>query len=407
MRILFFAEAVTLAHVARPIVLALAAMNAGHEVIIACSRRYDWLLEKYGFQTVDLPSISPAEFASALAWGKPLYQQSRLESYVQDDIARIEQWQPDVVVGDFRLSLSISARLTQVHYATITNAYWSPFGSQRYIVPSLPITRIFPIPLAQKLFDLARPLAFSVHALPLNAVRKKYGLGSLGSDLRRVYTDADLVLYADVPRLFPRIEAPKNHVFLGPILWSPPLELPSWWKQIPDDRPIIYATPGSSGHGNLLSTVVSALSQLPVTVLAATAGVPLGCLQPSNCFVADYLPGDVAAGRSSLVICNGGSPTSQQGLAARVPILGIPSNLDQFLNMDSIVVAGAGVKIRADRISEEEICAAVELLLGTEQYKNIAAKIGAELCSFDACDAFLFALKSLFTESQTPLSISN
>lgn len=50
-------------------------------------------------------------------------------------------------------------------------------------------------------------------------------------------------------------------------------------------------------------------------------------------FCSAYLPGNQAAARADLVVCNGGSPTTFQALSEGVPVLGIPGNLDQFLNM--------------------------------------------------------------------------
>jgi UDP:flavonoid glycosyltransferase YjiC (YdhE family) len=76
---------------------------------------------------------------------------------------------------------------------------------------------------------------------------------------------------------------------------------------------------------------------------------------PDNVHIADYLPGEQAAQRSRLVICNGGSPTSQQALAAGVPVLGIAGNLDQYLNMAGVVRSGAGMLLRSDRLAEEAL----------------------------------------------------
>jgi len=91
--------------------------------------------------------------------------------------------QPDLVIGDFRLSLSVSARLQRTPYITVSNAYWSPWVRQHYTVPNLPLTGVLPIWLADPLFRLIRPLAFASHAVPLNRVRRRHGLPSLGSDL--------------------------------------------------------------------------------------------------------------------------------------------------------------------------------------------------------------------------------
>ena len=50
---------------------------------------------------------------------------------------------PGVVVGDFRLSLSISARLAGIPYVALINAHWSPWSTQRFPLPELPIVNVF------------------------------------------------------------------------------------------------------------------------------------------------------------------------------------------------------------------------------------------------------------------------
>ena len=211
---------------------------------------------------------------------------------MQDELDVIREVAPDVVVGDFRLSLAVSTRVTNTLYMAITNAYWSPYGRQRFPVPELPIARCLGIPIAQGLFQLARPFAFAYHTLPLNRVRREYGLPSLGLDLLRIYTEADHTLYADVPEMAPTFSRPDNHHYLGPILWSPPVELPAWWQDVPRDRPVVYVNLGSSGRSELLPIVLDALADLPVFVVAATLGrsPPHRC--QDNVRLASYLPGE-------------------------------------------------------------------------------------------------------------------
>ncbi len=384
-RILFFAEAVTLAHVARPIVLAGSLDPQRYEAIVACSPRYQRFLDGQRWRALPLESISSERFLNALANGSPLYDVETLRGYVREDLRIIEAIQPDLVVGDFRLSLSVSCRLVRVPYAAITNTYWSPFlESSKYPLPVLPMTRFLPLAVARALFNLARPAAFALHCRPLNQVRAENGLASLGNDLRRVYTDADHTLYADVPGLFGTRPLPPSHHQLGPILWSPPQAKPPWWDRLPADRPIVYLTLGSSGHAATLDRVLGALEKLPVTVMASTAGATIPTRLASNIFIADYLPGTEAAARSALVICNGGSPTSQQALAAGIPVLGIASNMDQFLNMGALVAAGAGLLMRGDRLSLTGIRAAVEKMLHAPGFRINAAQLAS---SFDPADA--------------------
>ena len=388
-RILFVAEAVTLAHVARLIVLAQGLDRDRYDVFMACHARYQRFFVDEPWQTLPLDSISSQQFLRALASGSPVYDAATLRRYVTEDLALIERVQPDLIVGDFRLSLSVSARLAGIPYATVTNAYWSPhYQMRRFPLPVLPLTRFLPLPVASQVFSLAQPFTFRLHCQPLNCVRKENGLPGLGSDLRRVYTDADHVLYADVPQMFPIDPLPAHHHYLGPILWSPPVALPDWWHHLPTDKPIIYLTLGSSGAASLLPTVLQSLADLSVTVIASTAGANLPGPPPSNACVADYLPGTEAASRAQLVVCNGGSLTSQQALAAGVPVLGIASNMDQFMNMEAVVKAGAGVMLRADRLDSKSIQAAVKNALDLPAFRQRSAELRLVVGELEAASVF-------------------
>lgn len=387
-KILFVAEAVTLAHVGRVIALASTLEPARYDVHVACANGYDFCFAGTRFTRWPIRSIPSRQFLSALADGKPVYDQATLERYVEDDLALLAEVSPDLVVGDFRLSLSVSARVAKLPYISLINAYWSPYTAPRYRVPNIPLTRFLPVPLADLLFRIARPVAFALHARPLNNVRRKYGLPALGNDLRRVYTDADHTLYADVAELFPPVNMPVNHSYLGPVTWSPPLPAPEWWDTLPHDRPLVYVTLGSSGQGQLLRLVLQALSKLPVTVLAASAGTIELASIPDNARLASFLPGEEAAARAALVVCNGGSPTCHQALAHGVPVVGIASNLDQFLNMDGILRAGAGTLLRADRLTVGQVFDAAQSLIVHPAARVAAQQLARTFDTYDHASRF-------------------
>jgi UDP:flavonoid glycosyltransferase YjiC (YdhE family) len=358
--VLFMAEAVTLAHVARPYVLARGLDPEHYRIIFAADRRFDKLFDFAGMQREAMESVPSERFMRALAKGSPLYDKSTLKGYVEADLALLERTQPDLVVGDFRLSLSVSARLYSVPYATVSNIYWSPFAEQGYPVPDLPLTRVLGVSLAQRLFDIVRPMAFAQHTIPLNRVRREYGMASLGRDLHKTYTDADHVFYADTPDLFEHRTLPENHQFLGPLLWSADTPLPPWWDQIDPNRPIIFATMGSSGKKALLSGVIEALAPTDTQVLVAAAGASVPQRLPPNVWVADFLPAREVVARATLLVCNGGSPTSQLALAAGIPCIGIATNLDQFLNMSALERCGLGILLRADTFKPAQLRAAFD-----------------------------------------------
>lgn len=399
LRIALIAEAVTLAHVARPIALARAIVPAGHQLLLACDPRYGAFTADGPWQRENLRSIPSAQFNEALANGKPAYDFHTLKSYVEADLRLIEAFKPDLVVGDFRLSLSVSARLAGVPYMAIANAYWTPQYEGGYMLPVIPLSRMLPLPLAAALFHTFRPLAFVPHCQPMNRLRRHYKLPPLGNNLRRVYTDADHLLIPDLAPLYPLGGPRDSYTHIGPLMWSPSVQAPDWWNEpVREELGSVYVTLGSSGDTSLLPLVLDALKDLPVRVLASTAGAPAPSPVPANARLASYLPGDAAALRSRLMISNGGSLASQQALAAGIPTLGIASNMDQFLNMAPVERAGAGTLMRADRLSVAAIRQAAETLLRSDAAAAAARQIQPLLeaakgvgDAFDAAAARLLA----------------
>ena len=386
-RVLFVAEAVTLAHVARPLVLARSLDPASYEVHFACADRFAFAFGNETFTRWPIESISTGRFLRALAGGRRLYDYRTLARYAVADRVLLEQIQPDLVVGDFRLSLAVSAPLAGIPYATITNAYWSPYARGSYPLPDLPMVRFLGVTLSELLFRAVQPAAFAYHARPLNRLRREHGLPSF-DDISHTYTHADYTLYADCPGLVPVFNNPGNHHYLGPIHWSPPATRPDWWEKLPGDIPVVYVSFGSSGRVALLGKVLQALEGLPVSVIVATAGrVQPGTL-PENVRVADYLPGDEAAARSALVICNGGSPAVYQALGAGVPVLGLPTNMDQYLNMRYVQAQGAGIGLRSDVTGGSAVRAAVQSLLQDESCRLAAVALQAELRQYNAAERF-------------------
>ncbi|MDQ6620484.1 MAG: glycosyl transferase family 1, partial [Pseudomonadota bacterium] len=259
--VLLVAEAVTLAHFARIAVLARAlALDSGaYRVVVASDPRYAHLEPELAGTFYPLHSIPSSQFEQALARGKPLYDAATLADYVKADLSMLSALEPDLVIGDFRLSLAVSAPVHGVTYAAMVNSYWSPYAQVSYPVPDLPMTSRIGVAAAQRLFNASRAVAFAMHARPLNQVRRRYGLPSLGHDLRVAYSWGNHTLYPDLPGFVPMADLPPNHHFVGPLLWSADVPLPEWWGQVSPDVPMILVTMGSSGAKDLIPVVIEAL----------------------------------------------------------------------------------------------------------------------------------------------------
>src|SRR4051794_23232350 len=110
-RILFFAEGATMAHFVRPLALAQAIQGDGYDIHFYAPSRYFRYLENSPFTIGELDSMPGEQFLDNLAKGKPLFSAATIRRYVAEDRSLIQSVRPDLIIGDMRLSLPISARL--------------------------------------------------------------------------------------------------------------------------------------------------------------------------------------------------------------------------------------------------------------------------------------------------------
>jgi UDP:flavonoid glycosyltransferase YjiC (YdhE family) len=390
-RILFVAEAVSLAQVVRLVTLARALDPRRYEVHFA-SAIFDDLVfgapDLRHFQRHRIASLPAAVVDRRVARGLRPYGTRTLARYAREELTLFDAVRPDLVVGDLRLSLAASAPLAGVPHACLINAYWSPFAERDgFPLPDHPIVRLLGVERAARHFPVALPHVFRHFARPVNALRRANGLSAIGS-LLEVLTHGDHTLYADAPALAPTRGLPPHHRYIGHVPWSPPRALPAWWDRLDPERPLVYVTLGSSGRVQCLPLVVDAALELGVQVVVATAGRLALDVRSADVHVADYLPGDLAARRASVVVSNGGSTTSYQALAEGRPVLGVAFNLDQYLAMQAIERFGAGVSLRAGALARRDVTAGLERLLGESAFAARARGARDELVRWDARPRF-------------------
>ena len=400
-KILFIGEAVSLAHVARPLALAKKLNLNQYDVHFACDSRYDSLF-KVDMTRWHINSMPSERFLNATHKGTQLFSKEVLKSYVEEELELINKIKPDLIVGDFRLSLSVSASLSKIPYANICNAHWSPFATHKHLpLPLWNITRLFGKQL-KPLFWQLEPLVYRYHAQPLNKVRKNFGLKPFNHFLEG-FTYSDFTLLSDIPELVLLKDAPKNHLYLGPITWSPEVKLPKWWDQLPNSKPVVYLSLGSTGSIRPIPYLIDALKKLPVTVIVSSADKYKKKILEPNVKIANFIPGDQASKISSLVICNGGTGTVYESLKHGVPVLGIASNMDQLLAMSYVEKAGAGKLIRSNEINVKNAEQAISQLLWEEMYTSKAMLLAEKIQYFNPHIRFSLLLESLFKTRNSEL----
>jgi len=365
-RILIFAEAVTLAHVARPIALARILRELGHEVCIAAAPTADRWLEGEDVARWHIDSIPSSQFLRALALGVPAYDAATLKRYVEDDLRAISAWSPDIVMGDFRLSLYISTRLARKPYGAIANAYWSRRYFPGVDAPDTLSLGWLPKSLANGVFRIAFPAIFSLHGTPFRRACRHFRVESPGSDIRDMYTASDVTAFADVEGFYQPTLVRGNDTFVGPLPWRTTADpLPA----IVNAEPIVFLALGSSGRPDLLPRLLAILDSLPLRYIVAGLP-PQATIDLRRCIhQAAFVDYGQACAAANIAICNGGAPATYASLASGTPVIGVVSNLDQVLNMHVVERLGAGISLNVHSLNRRSVARAVELLVTSKDVK--------------------------------------
>ncbi len=398
---LFVAESVTLAHVLRPLTLAARLGKQGHPVHFATSEAFRPWVEKHGLIFHPIQCQSSDQFLTRLDRAKSVVDETLLSRQIAEDLELLNRVRPSLVIGDFRLSLNISARVAATPYLGIVNAYWCSFDPSTMPLPESPFLRALGNPVASRIYSLVPTWipkrVLKEQAGGINRLRRKHHLAPYRY-LTDAYVDADWLALADIPELFPipsTFQVP--HTYLGPLSGSPECELPDWWDQLGSDLPIIYFNLGSSGRQEIVPQVLDSLRGLQARWMVVSPTPP--ATRAPNVYWARALPGHLACERADLLICNGGAPSVNQALAAGKPVVGITRNFDQVIHMSGLARQEFARTFRSWDLDPAELRESVEHLLRDPAPREAARRIASVMRSYDVQSRFDLACRCLLAKA--------
>jgi MGT family glycosyltransferase len=194
---------------------------------------------------------------------------------------------------------------------------------------------------------------------PFNQLRRSLGLPSFPRGEDYFLSAPLLIQFSAEPFEYHR-DWPASVRLVGPGLWDPPAEDPSWLAG--EERPIVLLSASTEfqDDGALIEAGLDALAGEPYAVIATTAAHdPARFRVPPNARVERFLPHSPILRRASAVVCHGGMGTTQKALAAGVPVCVVPFLRDQFEIARRVTVAGAGESLRARSLRPDRLRAAV------------------------------------------------
>lgn len=322
---------------------------------------------------------------------------------LKGEIAALKTWKPDFILYGF----------------------W-PFAglARRMISPAVPGICFLPLPLEPSVYgshlmtdvpDQIKPLTFLpaglrrgiVRVIPARLILKApimrqtnilnaaaacgWSVGQLANlfDMLK----ADLTVINDFSDFYNGVPIPKNYIITGP-LYAPSKtseivdpEIETVFEKKNKDQVNIFCTMGSSGKKECLLEAVKAISALPETNYHAVILVPeaicpiTDVLQiikdKSNIYATNkFIPITLVNARADITICHGGQGTIQTALVSGSPIVGFAMQPEQQINLDHIVLRGAGIRIPAPRWSKRNIISAIHTVTSDNNYRENAVQLG-------------------------------
>jgi UDP:flavonoid glycosyltransferase YjiC (YdhE family) len=404
-KILFFSHAVTTTHFARPLKWIKELDPSEYEIYLASHPKFRKLCPSTGVTFIDIDCIDDQQFAEKMRRAAPVYDARTFEKHVEDDLHVMDLVQPDLVIGDFRHSLSVSCRLRKLKYVNLTNAYWNPNVALKQPLPEIPLVRKLGDRVPARFLDFLVPFVLRAKFFKMAfLLRKSFRRAKVHfRDYRQVMMDGDMTLFCDPPGLVPLKRQKYYERFVGPMDWSNAANLPEQWVDLDPKKKRIFVSLESAGSAAQLPLIVGALSKLgihiDVDVIIASSGKELGFRSFPNIHFAESLGVEDACQSADLLICNGESSTCYSALIHGVPTIGIVSNNDQLLNMAHIENRGAGRMLRSWNLTEKKLTDAVTDILKNSSYRMNSQSIQYEFDQIDLPGHLRHVLREMLPSS--------
>jgi MGT family glycosyltransferase len=391
-------------HIFPPVPTALALVERGHNVVLRTGWRGVELLERVGLRGAPIdPRIEAIEVDDWRA-SNPLGATRRLfaafarraEYELPEFQAAIADEHPDLLWIDINCIAASAA-------AEASGIPWAHYLPYPHPVPARGVPAYGP-GLAPPMGPLGRARDAGLNAVnraafrsilpPFNVIRRNLGLRELPRGEDYFLSAPLLIQFSAEPFEYHR-DWPANVRLVGPGLWDPPAEEPSWLAQ--EKRPLLLLSASTEfqDDGALIEIGLKALAEEPYAVIATTAAHdPSGFRAPANARVERFLPHTPLLARASAVICHGGMGTTQKALAAGVPVCVVPFLRDQFEIARRVETCAAGASLPARKLQPQRLRDAVR---GAIACRPGAQRIAAAFSGAGGAESAATELEGLLT----------
>ena len=298
-----------------------------------------------------------------------------------DFLAAVESFRPDVVLVDVnaygaqlqaeRLDLPRATLMPSVvpvpgkgipAYGLGMKPARGPLGAARDAVLWRLVTRMF-----------------AKSMLPgLNGLRRDLGLAELTSPLQNWEDPNTIIALTSEPLEYARRDLPDNIHLVGSQPWEPPVDRPAYLDEPGDPWVLVTCSTDYQGDEQLARVAAEALRAEPVRVLITLADAyeHAAVTTAGNIRVERFVPHGHVLAQAAAVVCHGGMGIVTKAAAAGVPCVVVPFGRDQPEIARRVTEAGAGVSLKASRLTPERLRDSVRQALGMrDQARAVSQKM--------------------------------
>jgi UDP:flavonoid glycosyltransferase YjiC (YdhE family) len=377
-KILIIADGITMAHPTRMDQLASMIDGDKFEIHFATPEAYFPMLTVRSNSRVTLHSItsvSTKDFTKRLYQTKFPWTNEDLDRQLAEDLELIKKIKPDVIIGDSRLSLIGACRMEKIPYYNLVNFHWNPTFDPLPLVPSYFFIKLTGRALGTFVHNLVAKHVVSSRVNQINKWLTAVGCSPVKS-IADFYCQGDYLFFPDLKENFLNKKHPQNGYFIGPLIWkNKKTTWPKDWGELNPAKKYALVSMGSSGNTSHVPKIVEGLNSLGFTVLYVGPKSIFKDLTKYDMLTADFIPLDVALNYCSLAIGNGGTGTTYYYLSRGIPFYNVPTNLDQYLNVEQLKHLGLSDYQHGDGFSQKTFIDNISrLITSSDIQKNLQIK---------------------------------
>jgi len=375
LRILFAPLSIFISHVTRCLCVAEVLHKRGHIIEFVSCQKYKMFIEDAGF---NVHQVSEIEYEKGLVFGAPHEYKRRFNTdvfkmsfgfkkMIAEDTKIIENFKPDVIVYDGRITHLLSAYEKQI--------------------PCFEIRNHLGILSKEEMSFLKIEIPFNTE--DINNDERDFALEFIKAAQSQFFNKKwDQNLFHLAPVIIPGIPEfeiqnencfqLRKNIFVGPFFWK------GWKKdgigitdKIDGKIIVVVATGSTFPFKTAINSICNALSddRFQVVINAGdNYNIFTEDIKRKNCHFYKYIPLGMYLEKADLVIHHGGHGTTMHVLKAGLPSIIIPFNGDHMVISHQIenLKLGLVLKKYPDDISAADVLVAVNEIMNNGKYKENA-----------------------------------